>query len=249
MVPWDHTIQSSVCSHTHQRHPWEYSSRSQDTWIPQPSIQACMLYWLDNFTSYIHLSVCSLWYTEDTLCSMPWLCFCNSIHHSLNDLMKKKPGLASRMRDSRYPMWLPLFHSSRVWRKMLQLSQVLLQLFQLSFSLPCPLAFLLFFFSLLYFRVSGHGGLTLRLLLLFPLLFLALLCPIVISFTFSFTAGGASLLLFNGWLSGLVWHKEFLGRHLFTLPRSILHWHILGRRVHGGCISQSTLLALLKLCQ
>ena len=105
------------------------SAASVGIWFPVPGYlntstkySVHMFCWLDNFTSYICLSVCSLQHAEDTLCPMPWLCFCNSIRHALNDLMKKKPGLASRMRDSRYPMWLPLPHSSRVWRKMLRLS-------------------------------------------------------------------------------------------------------------------------------
>ena len=80
------------------------------------------LYRVDNFMAYICSSVCSLRCAEIALCPMPWLCFCNSTCHALNDLMKK-PALASEMWDSRYPLWLPLPRSGRLWRTMLWLSR------------------------------------------------------------------------------------------------------------------------------
>ena len=151
---------------------------------------------------------------------------------------------------------------------------VVLQHLQLHLPLPHPLAFFLLLFGLFSFQVCRHGGLTLGLLLFPFLLFLGLVCPAVVSFTPSITAGGAGPLLFNWWFSGLIWLEDFLGRHLLTLfggillgailfgsillggilfgsillgsvlPRGTLGWCALRR-----CISGSTLLTLLELCQ
>ena len=112
---------------------------------------------------------------------------------------------------------------------------VVLQFLQLRLPLSCLLAFLLSFFSLLCYRVGGHGGLTLRFFLLPFLLLFALFRPVMVGFASSITAGGAGPLLFNGRFSGLVWCKEFLGQCLITLLGSILlggilHWSILGQR-------------------
>ena len=124
---------------------------------------------------------------------------------------------------------------------------VLLQLLQLPLPLPHLLVFLLLFFGLLHFQVSGRGGFVLNLLLLlFLFLFLGLSCPIIFSFALSLAAGGAGLLLLDGPLHSLVGGEEFLARHWFTLFGGILDGCSFGWRVLGGRIAQMT---LLELCQ
>ena len=151
---------------------------------------------------------------------MPWICFCSSTLHSLIDLMKKKPGPASWMWDSRYPMWLPPFCSGRAWGKMLWLSW-----YSCSSCSSC-FHFLTHWHFSCCSSVSSTSELVATVGSLLPpssssflFLLLVLLCPIVISFAFSFTAGGAGPFLFDGQLSSLVWHKELFAQCLFTLFR------------------------------
>ena len=74
-------------------------------------------------------------------------------------------------------------------------------------------------------------------------------CPPVISLTFPLTAGGASPLLFDRWLHGMVRCKDLLAVCQFIPAGGVLDGCDVGWCVlNGGCIVQTALLELCHQC-